>query len=80
MELRQRPAHSLLVERPEHDAMRVDALGHAEAVAPLDQGTRPQHEEVVDLGAGLAPDLQHVAEALRGQQSHARGSEMQLPQ
>ena len=62
-----RLTHLLLVER-EHDlAVGVDALGHLEAQLPRDERLEGALQAVRGR-AGAAPELQHVAEAARGDQ------------
>ena len=57
-------AHRGLVERGQHPAAGVHALGHLEAqVARDDGGEAAGH--AVGLRAGAAAELEHVAEALR---------------
>ena len=69
--------HAGLADRPlvqllQHLAARVQALPHLEPQAPLDQGLRQLEEQVVDVVASLAADLQGVPEAGGRQQAGAR--------
>ena len=61
-------AHGLLVERPANGAMHVEALGHREAQLARHQGRRLDDVDVVLVEAALVGDLDHVAEAVGGDQ------------
>ena len=52
-------------ERPEHDAVTVDALAHLEAVPAGNERRRLPRDEVVHVRPVPAADLEHVAEAMR---------------
>ena len=68
-----RRAHLADVERLEHVALGVEPLADLEAPPPRHQGRRLLEVHVVEPGADLAADLQHVAEAARHEHAHARG-------
>ena len=57
-----------LVQRPLDPAPVVDPLRHLDAMRPVDQRRRLLPVEVVEHRHAQAPDLQHVAEALSGDQ------------
>ena len=61
-----------LGERRDDGAVGADALGDLEAAAARDQRGRRVLEQVVEVGARRAPQLQHVAEAARGDERGAR--------
>src|SRR5438046_311548 len=60
-------SYALLVERGEHLALVIDALGHLEPEPPRHERPRLPVEEVVEVGTIRARDLEHVAEAARRQ-------------
>jgi hypothetical protein len=66
-----------VLERRHHPSLRVDALAHLEAEVAWHQGRRRVLEEVVETGAGRAPELQHVATAARGDERGARALALQ---
>ena len=67
-ELARDPPHRILVERNKHHAVAVDPLRHALAQIARNQRLRLVIENIVELRPGLVGDLQHVAEAFRGDQ------------
>ena len=75
VELGQAPGdapHRRLVERPPHGAVHVHALGHREAQLARHQRRRLDDVDVVLVEAALVGDLDHVAEAVGGDQRGAR--------
>ena len=70
------PAHCGLVQRLHHPAAPVEALGNAAAPVARNQGGRLAEVDVVEGGADLALDLQHVAEPGGGDE--AGGCELAL--
>ncbi len=62
-----------LVERLQHRAVRVQALGDLEAPAPRHERRRLLQVDVVEPRADLAADLQDVAEAAGHQHADPRG-------
>ena len=61
-----------LVQRRDDAALVVDALAHAEAVAPRDAGLRPAPAQVVGMGPRDAADQRDVLEARAAQIEDAR--------
>ena len=66
-----RGAHLVRIERHQHVAVAVHALGHLQAVAARHQRVGELQEQVVDVVALLGAHLQDVAEAARGDQAEA---------
>ncbi len=66
-QFRRRVGHGGLVERHQHLAVGIHALRHFEPVFALDQGTEGA-AQAVGLRPRAAAELQHVAEALGGDQ------------
>ena len=72
-----RPLYVTGVERREHAAAGIDTLAHLQAQAPLHQRRRLAVGEVVEPRRAQPRDLQHVAEALGGDQRHRRALALQ---
>ena len=62
----------VLRQRRDDGAVGADALGDLEAPAARDEGRRRVLEEVIEVGTRRAPQLQHIAEAARGNERRAR--------
>ena len=71
-EHRRRVGDSLLVERRYHRSGRIQPLGNAEAEVPWRQRPRLLEQQVVEGGADLALDLQHVPEPLGSDEAARR--------
>ena len=65
-------AHRGFVQRPPHGAVHVHALGHREAQLARHQRPRLDDVDVVLVEAALVRDLDHVAEAVGGDERGAR--------
>ena len=59
-----------LVDGPYHGPLGVDPFVHRETPVPRRQRLGLLEEQVVEVVAHLAPDLQHVAKPARGDQAH----------
>jgi hypothetical protein len=66
------PGDRGLVKRHQHLAVGIHALGHLKAILALDQGMEGT-AQAIRLRPRAAAELQHVAEALGGDQSDPRG-------
>ena len=67
-QFRRERAHGCFVQREANRAVRVDALGHGEAQAAGRQRLRLVDAEIVLVVAALGRDIEHVAEAIGGDQ------------
>ena len=65
-------AHALPVEGDEHLACGVDTAFHLDTPSARDQRGRRLEKQVVEGVTDLAPDLDRVTKALRGDESHPR--------
>ena len=63
-----------LVQRLQHRPVAADALAHLSPPVAGHQRLRVRGEEIVDVVELLDADLQHIAEALRGQQRRTRAA------
>ena len=63
------PPHGGLVQRDEHVAPSIQPFGYAEAEVARDQRRRLLKLQVVERWPCLAGDLQHVPEAIRGDEA-----------
>jgi hypothetical protein len=72
LERQQSLARRGLIERHERFAQSIQSLGHLEPQIARHERRRLRVEQVVDLGAVAAAQLEHVAEALGRDQADAR--------